>query len=198
MSVDLERASRAIAEFLSALGHDPSREPELEGTPERVARAFAEELLAGAAVDLGALVRESLSAALTISVRQPVVVKGLRVVTVCPHHLMPALGEASVAYLPGEHLIGIGAVARVVRAAAARLTLQEQIGPEVLGALVEHAQVELAACRITLRHSCLSARGAREHAAEVETWCVRGGRSMPRASIGSDDRAVQALLQTLR
>ncbi len=198
MAVDLERASRAITEFLSALGHDPSTEPELIGTPERVARAFAEELLAGAGVDLGALVRESLSAAPRIAMRQPVVIQGLRVVTVCPHHLMPALGEASVAYLPGEHLIGIGAVARLVHAAAARLTLQEQIGPEVLGALVEHAQVELAACRVTLRHSCLSARGAREHAAQVETWCVRGGRAMPRASVSSGDHAVQALLQTLR
>lgn len=195
MAVDLERASRAIAEFLSALGHEPSSSPELLGTPERVARAFAEELLAGAHVDLGQLVRESLSAA-TGSAGQPVVVKGLRAVTVCPHHLMPALGEASVAYLPQKHLVGIGAIARLVQAASARLILQEEIGPLVVESLMEHAGVAAAACRLTLRHSCLSARGAREHAAEVETWCTRP-RSPGDANYLRESRE-EALLQALR
>lgn len=172
MPVDLDRASRAIAEFLRALGHDPETEPELRGTPERVAQAFAEDLLRGVHVDVPALVAEAVSPA--AGDEDLVVVHHIRVATMCPHHLMPALGEASVAYLPGEHLLGIGSLAKLVHAYAERLTLQEHIGQQVCDALMTHAAARGAACRINLMHSCLSARGSREHAARVESLARAG------------------------
>ncbi|MCA9629929.1 MAG: GTP cyclohydrolase I [Myxococcales bacterium] len=172
MPVDRQRAQLAIEDFLRALGRDPDSDPELRGTPERVTDAFADELLRGYAIDTQRLVSEALSPAR--GDEDLVLVKHIRVATMCPHHLMPALGEALVAYLPGEHVLGIGTLARLVHAFAERLTLQETIGEKVVEALMSDAGARGACCRLRMRHSCLSARGSREHTAEVESWARSG------------------------
>jgi GTP cyclohydrolase I len=87
---------------------------------------------------------------------------------------MPALGSAIVAYLPGSHWLGLGTVARLVDAYARRLTLQEQIGENVIRALLERAGARGAYCELTLRHSCLSARGKQRARASVTT-VIRDG-----------------------
>ena len=92
-----EAAARAIEAFLRALGRDPEREPELAGTGERVARAWADELLAGYAVDADALLAENVLAGTS----ELVVVRDLPVATMCPHHLLPSTGAATVAFAPG-------------------------------------------------------------------------------------------------
>lgn len=165
-----EAAARAIEAFLRALGRDPAREPELAGTGERVARAWAEELLAGYAVDVDALLAENVLAGTS----ELVVVRDLPVATTCPHHLLPSTGTATVAFAPGDRLVGVGAVARLVDAFARRLALQEQIGEQVVGALEKHLRPRWAACRIVLSHACMTARGERTHGARVETLATRG------------------------
>src|SRR6516162_8779601 len=155
--MDRDAAARAIESFLKALGRDPAREPELAGTPERVAAAWADELLTGYAFDV-------------------VVVRDVPVATMCPHHLMPSVGVATVAYAPEEHLVGVGTVARLVDAFARRLALQEQMGERVVAALQKHLAPRWAACRIVLSHSCMTARGERSHGARVETLALSGGK----------------------
>lgn len=172
MAVDRDAAARAIAAFLEALGHSPARSAELAGTPERVVEAFAEELLSGYGID----VRELLQTALCPVDGDvgPVAVRGIRVTTVCPHHLLPALGVAAVAYQPGKHVVGIGALCRMVDAFARRLTLQENIGQEVVQALCSVAGARAALCRLELSHTCLAARGARQVEATVVTVARAG------------------------
>lgn len=174
MAVDRAAAERAIRDFLVALGHDPSRSEELSSTPARVTEAFENDLLAGQPVDVGALVRGESSPVGEHGPRGLVMVQRIRVATICPHHLLPGLGHATAAYLPGDRLVGIGTIARVVDAYARRLTLQEAIGENVVRALVEHAGALGAYCRIELQHSCLSARGARESEARVVTIARAG------------------------
>jgi GTP cyclohydrolase I len=168
--VNREEAARAIDAFLRALGRDPAREPELAQTGERVARAWADELLEGYAVDVDAL----LGANVLAGTSELVVVRDLPVSTMCPHHLMPSHGGATVAFAPAEHLVGVGAVARLVDAFARRLSLQEQLGEEVVRALEKHLRPRWAACRIVLSHACMTARGERTHGARVETVALRG------------------------
>jgi GTP cyclohydrolase I len=169
--VDEEAAARAIDAFLRALGRDPHREPELAGTGERVARAYARELLEGYAVDVDALLSGNVFAGGT----ELVVVRDIPVVTTCPHHLMQSTGIATVAFAPEEHLVGVGTVARMVDAFSRRLALQEQIGERVVAALQKHLAPRWAACRLALRHSCMIARGERSHGASVETIALAGG-----------------------
>src|SRR5262245_50022286 len=122
--VDRRAAARAIEDFLRALGHVP--EGDLEGTGERVADAWADDLLEGESIDAGAVLREgSIAAAGDAGL---VVVRDLAVTTMCPHHLLPAYGTGVVAYLPGARLAGIGTLAHVLDVLSRRLTLQERIG----------------------------------------------------------------------
>src|SRR5580704_14302089 len=170
-TMDREAAARAIDAFLRALGRDPEREPELVGTGARVAAAYADELIAGYAVDIDALLAQTVFAGRL----DLVIVRGVPLATTCPHHLMPAIGVATVAFAPEEHLVGVGTVARVLDAFARRLTLQEDIGERTVAAIQKHLAPRWTACRITLSHACMTARGERTHGAEVETLALAGG-----------------------
>jgi GTP cyclohydrolase I len=170
---DRPRAERAVRELLLALGFDPDTEPELADTPARVATAYGEELLRGYRSDLPELIARG-SERVEGPLPDAVVVEGIRVVTVCPHHLMTGEGQATVAYLPGERLLGLGTVARVVDVVSRRLVLQEKIAGEVVDALMQHAGARGAFCRIQLRHACLRARGPEQHTAEAISFAGRG------------------------
>jgi len=167
-----EAARAAIREFLVALGHDPEANAELAETPARVVDAFADELLSGYGKDLAALVTKDSSPAPADA--GLIAVRDIAVATVCPHHLMPAIGRANVIYRPGARILGIGVIARLVDACARRLVLQETIGHDVSSALVRHAGARGALCEITLQHGCLSARGAHEVDARVTTVARAG------------------------
>ncbi len=168
--VDRAAASQAIEAFLRALGLDPSDHDDLAGTGARVADAFVEDLCAGYDVDVDALVTAN-----AIEGRSGVViVRNVAVTTTCPHHLMPAIGTADVAFAPDRKLMGVGTVARVVHAFAQRLALQEQIGEDVVDALERGLRPVWVACRIDLAHACMIARGEKQHGARVETMGLRG------------------------
>jgi GTP cyclohydrolase I len=167
-----EAARSAIRDFLVALGHDPKANPELAETPARVVEAFADELLSGYERDIALLVTKEASPAPADA--GLIAVRNVSVATVCPHHLMPATGRATVLYRPGASILGIGVIARLVDACARRLVLQETIGQDVVGALMTHAGARGALCELTLRHGCLSARGAREVDAQVTTVARAG------------------------
>ena len=169
--IDREAAARAIEDFLRALGHEP--EGDLAGTGERVADAWADDLLEGEAIDAAAVLREG-SIAIDADGAGLVVVRDLAVTTMCPHHLLPAMGTGLVAYLPGDRVAGIGTIAHVLDALSRRLTLQERIGADVAAMLVRELGARGALCRLALTHSCLSARGERKSGAIVETLAVAG------------------------
>jgi GTP cyclohydrolase I len=169
--MDRDAAARGIEAFLRALGHDPLREPELAETGERVARAYAEDLLEGYGVDVDALLSSNVFAGRT----ELVVVRDVHVVTTCPHHLMQSTGVATVAFAPEEHLVGVGTIARVVDAFARRLALQEQIGERVVAALQKHLAPRWVACRLVLSHACMVGRGERTHGVRVDTIALAGG-----------------------
>jgi len=180
--VDRVAAARAIEDFLRALGH--TVEGELEGTGERVADAWADDLLEGESIDPRALLREG-AVTLGETPKPPravtlgetsglVVVRDLAVTTVCPHHLLPAFGTGAIAYLPGQRLAGIGCLAHVLDALSRRLTLQERIGTEVADLLVDELGAIGALCQLTLTHTCLVSRGSRKAGALVETLAVAG------------------------
>jgi GTP cyclohydrolase I len=170
--MDKRAARAAIADFLRALGRDAATEPELAETPARVVDAFADELLTGYDVDLRALVADGSTSA--PSAAGIVALRDLSVATVCPHHLMPGLGHANVVYRPGERVLGLGAIARLVSACSRRLVLQETIAEDVVAALLEHAGARGAYCEVTLVHGCLSARGACQANARATSVVRRG------------------------
>jgi len=208
--MDRPAAARAIDAFLAAIGRDPSREPELRGTGERVAGAFIDELCSGYAVDVDALVagnvlRADAAAQGTIAapaaaqgtiaapaaaqgtIAAPAAAQGIvmlrdiPVTTTCPHHLMSGIGVATVAFAAQEKLLGVGTIAHLVDAYARRLSLQEHIGESVVAALDKHLGPRWVGCRIELMHSCMLARGERPHGAKLVTMAVRAADDVARA-----------------
>lgn len=181
MPVDRAAAARAIGDFLKALGFDPREHADLADTPARVTEAFTDDLLRGHGVDVPDLIRKGSCEAPLATKSGPVAVTGIAVATTCPHHLLPALGYASVVYLPGAALLGIGTLTALVDAFARRLTLQEAIGQSVVNALIEHAGARGAYCELELEHACLRARGERQTTALVRSSARAGEFSNPAA-----------------
>ena len=180
MPIDRTAAANAIDAFLRAIGRDPRQEPELVGTGARVTDAYVDELCAGYAVDTRALL-----AASAIPGASPglVIVRDIPITTMCPHHLLPASGTATVAMNARDRLVGLGTLASLVDAHARRLTLQERIGEAVVADIEAVLEPYWVGCRIVLVHGCMVARGERAIGSRVETTALRGatGESEARA-----------------
>ncbi len=176
---DKEGAARAIEAFLRALGHDLSGE--LVGTPERVAEAWLTELARGELEDPVAILREgTLEAGVD---RGPIVLRRLHVSTMCPHHLLPSHGFATVGYFPNRKIAGLGAIYAALDACARRLILQESLGDLVAESLLRGLDARGSFCRLTLTHTCFVARGEKQAGALVDTltWkgsCLDGDREL--------------------
>lgn len=168
--VDLQAAAQAIEAFLRALGHAPDQNPELRDTGRLVAKAFHEELLAGHRVNPAELLRETMPATGT----DMIVVRDIAVTCVCPHHLLPASGVVHLGYVPGDRIVGLGALARLARAFASRLILQETLCEQIAESLVQHLGARGAACIADLKQACVTARGACAAQASVVTAATSG------------------------
>ncbi|HSN97461.1 MAG TPA: GTP cyclohydrolase I [Candidatus Nanopelagicales bacterium] len=174
--IDRKAAARAIEDFLRALGHEI--EGDLAGTGERVADAWADDLLEGGSIDAAALLREGTIEA-SAHERGLVIVRDLFVTTMCPHHLLPGYGRGVIAYLPGDRVAGIGTLARVLDALSRRLTLQERIGGQLVDLLVDELGARGAICKLSLTHTCLVARGERKAGTVVDTLALAGVFNRP-------------------
>jgi GTP cyclohydrolase I len=191
MPVDEKKAAEAVHLFLRALGRDPDRDEELKDTPARVARAWSEDLVDGYDIDVPKLLASE-SAPAPLGSRGLVALRGLAVATICPHHLLPGRGTATILYLPGARITGLGTLSRLVDAFAHRLSLQETIAGAVARALVEYLGARGAACKLSMSHSCLTVRGERQDSAIVETIAFAGTFEHP----GPDrDLAIAALAE---
>jgi GTP cyclohydrolase I len=148
--VDRERAERAVAELLDALGVD-RRAESLHETPRRVVSAFAE------------LLRAEPFRATTFpndgGYDELVVVSDIAFSSLCEHHLLPFVGVAHVAYLPGERVVGISKLARLVDAYARRLQIQERLTAEIADTLQRVLQPRGVAVVVQATHECIASRG---------------------------------------
>jgi GTP cyclohydrolase I len=170
--VDRAAAAKAIDDFIRALGLDPSRDPDLRETGKRVSDAYLDELCAGYRQDAAAALRSNtLTGA---SKDQVVVLREAALSTMCPHHLLPSTGTVSIAFAPRVKLAGVGALLRVARILAARLTLQESLTERITETIAEVIEPRWVACRTTFVHGCMTVRGEHAHGAAVVAWSVRG------------------------
>ncbi|MFO0612451.1 MAG: GTP cyclohydrolase I [Polyangiaceae bacterium] len=185
-----ERAARAIRDFLDALGLD--LQGELDGTPERVAAAWIDELTGGLERDPAALL-ETGSLDLGEGPHAIVSVGSIALSTICPHHLLPSHGFADIAYLPSRRAAGLGVIAEVAHALARRPALQETLTTDLANAVLDGLDARGALCRIELVHTCFVARGERQATSAVRTLALAGSfqgpdRELALACLGSGPR----------
>jgi len=166
---DLAKMERGIRIFLEGLGPVVSARDRRQ-TPGLVARAYGEELLAG----YQAGERPRLEPLPEAPPNALVVVRGIRFVSVCRHHLLPFHGTASVAYLPAGRLAGFSSVARLVDALARRLQIQEELSEQILESLEAALAPRGCACLLEATHQCMTCRGSLQMGSRVATLRVRG------------------------
>ena len=141
---------RAITDLLRACGIAPGG-AHTGKTARRVRELWEHRLLGGYALDPA----EVLGVGFDDPRDDMVVVRGIAVHGVCPHHLVPFRGIAHVAYVPGGRLHGFGRIARLVDAIGHRLTYQEWMTRDIADALVTHGRARGAACVIEAEQLCL-------------------------------------------
>jgi GTP cyclohydrolase I len=172
-AIDTARIEAAVTELLAAIGEDAQRAG-LVKTPQRVAESYT-ELFAGVGVDPVPLLRDELTAHTDPGERgEAVVLRDLELRSTCEHHLLPFTGVAHVAYLPAEHLVGLGTIARLVEVVAARPQLQERLGEDIAAALDSALAPHGVLVVIDARHGCVGARGQRQAASTTVTVASRG------------------------
>lgn len=167
--VDLAQIEDATRQLLIAVGEDPLREG-LRNTPGRVARAY-DELLAGYRTDPVALVNGALFAA---DGAEMVVVRDIEFYSLCEHHLLPFYGRAHVAYLPGDKVIGLSKIPRIVEMFARRLQLQERLTHQIAEFVDEVLRPAGVAVVLEGVHLCARMRGVESAAADMTTSALTG------------------------
>ena len=164
-TVDLPAAQRAVADLLRALGKDPSSE-HLADTPARVAKSYA-ELLSPREFTLTTFPNDE-------GYDEMVVARSIPVHSLCEHHLLPFHGVAHVGYLPGERILGLSKLARVVELFARDLQVQERLTKQVADWLQAHLAPKGVGVVIEAEHLCMAVRGVRAPGAVTVTSAVHG------------------------
>ncbi len=168
--VDHPRVQALVRELLEAIGEDPNRAGLVE-TPRRVADMYV-ELFEGNDVDPGEHLRVTFEAGHD----EMVMVRDIAFTSLCEHHLVPFVGFAHVAYLPGPEgkITGLSKLARLVEGYARRLQVQERMTTEIVEAMERELRPRGSIVVIEAEHFCMSMRGVKKAGTTTVTSAVRG------------------------
>jgi GTP cyclohydrolase I len=168
--IDQDRARAAVRELLAAVGEDPERNGLLD-TPDRVSRAYA-SLLSGYGEDPG----DHLERQFEVDHDEMVIVRDVPFSSLCEHHLLPFIGVAHMAYVPGAEgrVCGLSKLARVVDGFARRLQVQERLTTEVADTLMRRLDAAGVMVVLEAEHLCMTVRGVQKPGTMTITSAVRG------------------------
>ena len=167
---DQAEAEEAVRVLLRWAGEDPGREGLLD-TPARVARSYR-ELFAGYDTDP----REYLERVFEEvgGYDELIVLRDIRFVSFCEHHMLPVVGRAHVGYLPTNRVVGISKLARVVHGFARRFQIQEKMTAQIAMAIDEVLQPQGVGVVVEAEHSCMTLRGVNTPGASLTTSRLMG------------------------
>jgi GTP cyclohydrolase I len=167
---DHPRIVAAVREILIGIGEDPDRDG-LRGTPERVARAYA-EMFSGLRQDPESV----LATVFDMGHDELVLVKDIEVWSCCEHHLVPFTGVAHIGYIPSRDgkITGLSKLARLVDLYAKRPQVQERLTTQVADAIYSILEPRGVIVVIECEHLCMTMRGVRKPGSKTITSAVRG------------------------
>ena len=169
-TVSAAEAEAAVRTLIRWAGDDPDREGLLD-TPGRVTRSYR-ELFEGYETEPRAYLERTFEE--VGGYNQLVVLKDIRFVSFCEHHMLPVVGVAHVGYLPTDRVVGISKLARVVRGYAKRLQIQEKMTAEIATAIDEVLRPQGVGVVIEAEHSCMTLRGVNVPGAKLTTSSLLG------------------------
>ncbi|EJG2372156.1 GTP cyclohydrolase I FolE [Vibrio parahaemolyticus] len=158
----IEKATRDILGALSLDLNDDS----LADTPKRIAKMYLDEIFSG-------LNYENFPKITTIdnkmSFDEEVLVKDISFTSTCEHHLVTIDGKATVAYIPGDKVIGLSKINRLVRFFSQRPQIQERLTSQIFVALKTLLEVEDVYVKLEATHYCVKSRGIRDTTSSTTT-----------------------------
>lgn len=166
---DKQHLSGLIHTFLSSIGEDPSRKGLLK-TPERWEEAMT-FLTSGYGQSLDTIVNGALFPADT---KGMVIVKDIECYSLCEHHVLPFVGKVHVGYVPGDHVIGLSKIARIVDMFARRLQVQERMTQQICDALESVLKPKGIGVVVEASHFCMMMRGVEKQHSVAVTSTVSG------------------------
>jgi GTP cyclohydrolase I len=155
----IEKASKAYGEFLNAVGFDYEADKQTVDTPKRVAKAWLKDLIIGSISD---------EPNITVFPNDEnydglVIQSGIPIVSMCAHHNLAFTGYATVAYIPGDYVIGLSKLNRIVEWFARRPQMQESLTQQIHDYITEKMKCESVAVSIACKHTCCSHRGIKHN-----------------------------------
>ncbi len=186
-AVSQEEAEAAVRTLIRWAGDNPAREGLIE-TPKRVAKSYR-ELFQGYEVEPRDYLEKTFEE--VGGYDELVVLKDIRFVSFCEHHMLPVVGRAHVAYLPTDRVVGISKLARVVRGYARRLQIQEKMTSEIANAIQDVLRPHGVGVVIEAEHSCMTMRGVDVPGASLTTSCLLG-------AVREDPRTREEFLRLVR
>ena len=181
-SIDRCAVEQAARDLLAALGADLT-DASLRDTPRRMAAAYA-ELLTPQPFEATTFPNDE-------DYDELVVARSIPFHSLCEHHLLPFFGVAHVGYLPGEQILGLSKLARVVDLFARDLQVQERLTKQVANWLEEHLQPKGVGVVLEAEHLCMSLRGVQKTGSKTVTSALHG-------LVREDERTRQEFLQLTR
>jgi len=167
--MDATKMEAGIRLFLEGLGRRFAGD-DLDKTPNRVAKAWVDDLVSGYATDPVA----ELTFVPAPAVCGPVLAKDIRFASVCVHHLLPFSGLAHVAYLPADRLAGLSKLGRVVDALSRRLQIQEHLTGSIAATLDSALAPRAVLVVLDAEHTCMTLRGVRKEGSRLLTYAATG------------------------
>ncbi len=163
--VDIPAAEEAVRALLAALGQDPGAE-HLRETPRRVAGFYA-EMLTPESFSLTTFGNDE-------GYDELVLARDLPFQSLCEHHLLPFSGVAHIGYLPGNRILGLSKLSRVLDRFARHLQVQERLTKQVADCIQQTLEPKGVAVVLEAEHQCMSLRGVRAHGSRTVTSALHG------------------------
>jgi GTP cyclohydrolase IA len=185
--MDLGRIAKAVREILEAIGEDPDRDG-LRDTPDRVARMYA-EICSG----LHEQADTHLLVTFDAGHDEMVMVRDIPLQSLCEHHLVPFIGKAHVAYIPGKdgRITGLSKLARLVDAYAKRPQVQEKLTAQIADEIERTLQPRGVMVVVEAEHLCMTMRGVRKPGATTVTSSVHG---LFRTNVATREEAMRFII----
>jgi len=161
----------AVRQILANVGEDPDRDG-LKQTPNRVARMYS-ELLQGYHQDVKTVINGAMFD-VEYGEDEMVVVGDIPYNSMCEHHMLPFVGKVHVGYIPGDKVVGLSKIPRIVDMFARRLQVQERLTNEIADALEQAINPKGVMVVVEGQHSCASLRGVKKHGINMATTARRG------------------------
>lgn len=165
-----ERIRGLMTEVVATLGLDLN-DDSLRETPHRIAKMYVNEVFAGldyAKFPSIAVIDNKMG------VDEMVKVKQISLTSTCEHHFITIDGQANIAYLPKQKIIGLSKLNRIVRFFAQRPQVQERMTQQILVALQTLLETDDVAVSIQATHFCVKARGVMDASSFTETSALGG------------------------